>query len=35
MFGPVKTSSGEDRSVDLDLHAVGGLLAHKLGQDAG
>ena len=34
MFGPVKTASGEDRTVDLDSHTVGALLAHKLRQDA-
>jgi len=32
-FGRPKTSSGEDRIVDLDPHTVGVLLAHRLRQD--
>jgi len=32
-FGRPKTASGEDRTVDLDPHTVGVLLAHRLRQD--
>jgi integrase len=32
-FGPPKTASGEHRLVELDLRAVGTLLAHRLHQD--
>jgi integrase len=32
--GPPKSESGEDRRVDLDEHAIGTLLAHRLNQDA-
>ncbi|MGI5214946.1 tyrosine-type recombinase/integrase [Plantactinospora sp. CA-290183] len=34
MFGPVKTSSGEDRRVELDATTVGVLLAAQLAQKA-
>jgi hypothetical protein len=34
MFGPSKTASGEDRTVDLDGHTVGALMEHRLAQDA-
>ena len=33
-FGKPKTASGENRTVDLDAHTVGVLLAHRLTQDA-
>jgi integrase len=33
VFGPVKTSSGEDRIIDLDAGVVGVLMEHRLRQD--
>lgn len=34
MFGRPKTSSGEDRAVDLDSLLIGTLIEHRLSQDA-
>jgi integrase len=34
VFGPVKTSSGENRVIDLDAGVIGVLMEHRLRQDA-
>jgi hypothetical protein len=34
VFGKPRTSSGEDRAVDLDGYLVGALMDHRLGQAA-